>query len=351
MTQKRAFITGVTGQDGALLSEMLLEKGYKVFGLKRHVSISNIGRITHLMDHPNFELIYGDLTDTASIIQALQRAQPGEVYNLASQTNVGISFENPEFTANVNAVGALRVLESLRLLGMGSSARFYQASTSELYGLVQEVPQKETTPFYPRSPYSVAKLYAYWMTINYRESYGMHASNGIIFNHESPIRGETFVTRKITMGLARILSGDKTPIHLGNINSKRDWGHAKDSVEAIWRITQQEKPDDYVIATGETHSVREFIEESFALVGISIEWKGTGVNEVGLNARTGETLIQIDPKFFRPAEVELLIGDATKAKEKLGWIPHMGFKGLVLDMVTADLKSAGLNIETLRKAA
>jgi GDP-mannose 4,6-dehydratase len=343
--RRRALITGVTGQDGAYLAELLLAKGYEVHGLKRRASTFNTKRVDHLYSDPlrgksPFFLHYGDMTDSTNIIRLLQEVRPDEIYNLAAQSHVAVSFETPEYTANSDAIGVLRQLEAIRILGLQKTTKFYQASTSELYGLVQEVPQKETTPFYPRSPYAVAKLYGYWITVNYREAYGMHASNGILFNHESPLRGETFVTRKITRAVSRMEVGLEDCLYLGNMDAKRDWGHARDYVEGMWRILQQEKPDDYVLATGETRSVREFVEIAFEHVGRKIEWKGKGVDEVGVDRRDGRTLVKIDPRYFRPTEVELLIGDASKAKAKLGWAPTTSFAALVKEMMDSDMATA-----------
>jgi GDPmannose 4,6-dehydratase len=343
--RRRALITGVTGQDGAYLAELLLAKGYEVHGLKRRASTFNTKRVDHLYSDPHlgktpFFLHYGDMTDSTNIIRLLQEVRPDEIYNLAAQSHVAVSFETPEYTANSDAIGVLRQLEAIRILGLQKTTRFYQASTSELYGLVQEVPQKETTPFYPRSPYAVAKLYGYWITVNYREAYGMHASNGILFNHESPLRGETFVTRKITRAVSRMEVGLEDCLYLGNMDAKRDWGHARDYVEGMWRILQQEKPDDYVLATGETRSVREFVEIAFEHVGRKIEWKGKGVNEIGIDRRDGRTLVKIDPRYFRPTEVELLIGDASKAKAELGWVPTTSFAALVKEMMDSDMATA-----------
>jgi len=345
MTRKRALITGVTGQDGAYLSRLLLDKGYEVHGLKRRASSFNSARIDDLYVDPHegetrFHLHYGDMTDSTNLIRLIQETQPDEIYNLAAQSHVAVSFETPEYTANADAVGALRILEAIRILKMEKRVRFYQASTSELYGLVQEVPQRETTPFYPRSPYAVAKLYAYWITVNYREAYGIHGSNGILFNHEGPLRGETFVTRKITRAVAAIEKGLQSTIWLGNLDAKRDWGHARDYVEGMWRILQQDEGDDYVLATGETHPVREFVELAFGHVGRSIAWEGEGVEEVGRDAKTGQELVRIDPRYFRPTEVDLLIGDPTKAKEKLGWTATTTFTELVAEMVAHDLDLA-----------
>ncbi len=341
---KVALITGVTGQDGAYLAELLLSKGYEVHGIKRRTSLFNTDRIDHLYQDPHepdvrFKLHHGDLTDSTSLIRIIQAVQPDEIYNLAAQSHVAVSFEEPEYTANSDALGALRILEAIRILGLEKKTRFYQASTSELYGLVQEVPQKETTPFYPRSPYAVAKLYAYWITVNYREAYGMYACNGILFNHESPNRGETFVTRKITRALARIKLGLQDCLYLGNLNAKRDWGHARDYVEMQWLMLQQEVPEDFVIATGVQYSVRDFINVAAKELGMTIRWEGTGINEKGYDAN-GKCVIAVDPKYFRPAEVETLLGDASKAKSKLGWIPKTTFEELVAEMVREDLKSA-----------
>jgi GDPmannose 4,6-dehydratase len=323
-SNKVALITGATGQDGALLAELLLGKGYVVHGMKRRASLINTDRVDHLYHDPHelsvsFFLHYGDLTDATNLIRIVQEVQPDEIYNLAAQSHVQVSFETPEYTANSDALGTLRLLEAIRILGLVEKTRFYQASTSELYGKVQAIPQSETTPFYPRSPYAAAKLYAYWITVNYREAYGIHASNGILFNHEGPTRAETFVTRKITRAVAAIHLGLQDKLFLGNLDAKRDWGHARDYVEGMWRILQQPEPDDYVLATGETHTVREFVERAFAEVGITIGWKGQGVDERGLDTATGKCLVEIDPRYFRPTEVELLLGDPTKAREKLGW--------------------------------
>ncbi|RNI15805.1 GDP-mannose 4,6-dehydratase [Methanohalophilus sp. RSK] len=339
---KVALITGITGQDGAYLAEFLLDKGYIVHGIKRRSSSFNTARIDHLYKDPhernvNFYMHYGDLTDSTNLIRIIQETQPDEIYNLAAQSHVQVSFETPEYTANSDAIGSLRLLEAIRILGMEKKVKFYQASTSELYGKVQEIPQSETTPFYPRSPYAAAKLYAYWITINYREAYGMYACNGILFNHESPIRGETFVTRKITMAVANIKKGLQERLYLGNMDAKRDWGFAGDYVKAMWLMLQQEEPEDFVIATGETHSVREFVELAFREVGIDIEWKGEGVDEVGADRVTGRVLVEIDPRYYRPTEVELLIGDPSKAREKLGWNSNVGFEELVNMMVKGDM--------------
>jgi GDPmannose 4,6-dehydratase len=341
---KKALITGVTGQDGAYLSELLLEKGYEVHGLKRRTSLFNTDRIDHLYQDPHepnrrFVLHHGDMTDSSSIVRIIQQVLPDEIYNLAAQSHVAVSFEEPEYTANSDALGALRVLEAIRILGLEKKTRFYQASTSELYGLVQEVPQKETTPFYPRSPYAVAKLYAYWITVNYREAYGIYACNGILFNHESPVRGETFVTRKITRALARIKLGLQDCLYLGNLNAKRDWGHARDFVEMQWLMLQQEKPEDYVIATGEQHSVRDFVDAAAREVGLQITWRGEGAGETG-HDQNGKRIVAVDPRYFRPTEVEALLGDPTKAREKLGWVPKIRFKELVAEMMREDLRAA-----------
>lgn len=341
---KKALITGVTGQDGAYLAELLLNKGYEVHGIKRRSSLFNTNRIDHLYQDPHvtnhkFVLHYGDMTDSSSLIRIIQQVQPDEIYNLAAQSHVAVSFEEPEYTANSDALGALRILEAIRILGLEKKTRFYQASTSELYGLVQEIPQKETTPFYPRSPYAVAKLYAYWITVNYREAYGMYACNGILFNHESPVRGETFVTRKITRALARIKLGLQECLYLGNLDAKRDWGHAKDYVEMQWLMLQQEQPEDFVIATGVQYSVREFVDAAAQEIGLVITWKGEGVEEKGYDAN-GKCIVAVDPRYFRPTEVETLLGDASKAKQKLGWIPQISFKELVSEMMREDLKAA-----------
>jgi GDPmannose 4,6-dehydratase len=342
--QKVALITGVTGQDGAYLAEFLLDKGYEVHGIKRRTSLFNTDRIDHLYQDPHvanrrFILHHGDMTDSSSLVRIIQQVQPDEIYNLAAQSHVAVSFEEPEYTANSDALGALRILEAMRILGMEKKTRFYQASTSELFGLVQESPQKETTPFYPRSPYAVAKLYAYWITVNYREAYGMYACNGILFNHESPIRGETFVTRKITRALARIKLGLQDCLFLGNLDSKRDWGHAKDYIEMQWLMLQQEQPEDFVIATGVQYSVRDFVDAAATEIDIAVEWRGTGVDEKGYDA-LGKCIVQVDPRYFRPTEVETLLGDATKAREKLGWTPRITFAELVAEMVREDLKTA-----------
>ncbi|EKV25907.1 GDP-mannose 4,6-dehydratase [Caenispirillum salinarum AK4] len=341
-TLKVALITGITGQDGAYLADLLLSKGYVVHGVKRRSSSFNTGRVEHLYQDPHesdvrFRMHYGDLTDATNLIRLVQEVKPTEVYNLAAQSHVQVSFETPEYTANSDALGTLRLLEAIRILGMEKTTRFYQASTSELYGKVQEVPQRETTPFYPRSPYAAAKLYAYWITVNYREAYGMHASNGILFNHESPIRGETFVTRKITRAVAAMHNGAQDCLYLGNLDAQRDWGHARDYVEGMWRMLQQDEPGDYVLATGEMHSVREFVERAFAAVGTSIEWRGTGIDEIGADSASGKTIVKVDPRYFRPTEVEELLGDATKARDVLGWTHTTTFAELVEDMVRSDL--------------
>jgi len=328
---KVALITGITGQDGSYLAELLLEKGYEVHGIVRRASLINTHRIDHIYDQ--IHLHYGDLTDATNIIGVIKRVEPDEIYNLGAQSHVKVSFETPEYTGNVDGLGTLRILEAVRLLGMEDKVRIYQASTSELYGLVQEVPQRETTPFYPRSPYGVAKLYGYWIVKNYRESYGLHASSGILFNHESPRRGETFVTRKITRGLSRISTGQQDVLSLGNLDARRDWGHAKDFVEAMWLMLQQDQPDDYVIATGIQYSVRDFVDAAAPYFGMKIEWMGEGLNEVGYDWNTKRAVVKVDPKYFRPAEVESLLGDATKAKENLGWEPKTSFTELVEDMV------------------
>lgn len=344
MTDKKvALITGVTGQDGAYLAELLLDKGYEVHGIRRRVSIFNTQRIDHLyQDSHNADtrlfLHYGDMTDSSNLFNIIAKVQPDEIYNLAAQSHVAVSFVEPEYTANVDALGSLRILEAIKTLGLTKKTKFYQASTSELYGLIQEPVQTETTPFYPRSPYAVAKLYAYWITINYREAYGIYACNGILFNHESPLRGETFVTRKITMGLSAIALGLSDVLYMGNINSLRDWGHAKDYVEMQWLMLQQNQPNDYVIATGEQHSVKEFIELAAKKLGMSIEWKGKGNDEIGINTNTGKTIIKIDPNYYRPTEVENLLGDATKARRELGWAPRIPFDNLVEEMVSYDLQ-------------
>ncbi len=342
--RKVALITGITGQDGALLAELLLQKGYQVHGTKRRSSSFNTPRVDHLYQDPHetnrrFHLHYADMTDATNLIRLVQEVQPSEVYNLAAQSHVKVSFETPEYTANSDAMGPLRLLEAIRILNMENEVRFYQASTSELYGKVQETPQSETTPFYPRSPYAVAKLYGYWITVNYREAYGMHASNGILFNHEGPTRGETFVTRKITRAVAAIHHGFQKRLYLGNMDAKRDWGHARDFVEGMWRILQQDKADDYVLATGETHSVREFVDIAFRQIGRSLDWQGSGVEEKGVCSESGEVLVAVDPRYFRPTEVDLLLGDPAKAKKVLGWEHKTSFEDLVAEMVRADLKN------------
>ena len=339
---KVALVTGVTGQDGAYLSELLVAKGYVVHGIKRRSSSFNTGRIEHLYQDPHepdqrFILHYGDMTDATNLIRIVQQTQPDEIYNLAAQSHVQVSFETAEYTANADAIGPLRLLEAIRLLGLTQKTRFYQASTSELYGKVQEVPQSETTPFYPRSPYAAAKLYAYWIVVNYREAYGMHASNGILFNHESPLRGETFVTRKITRAVAAIRHGFQDKLYLGNLDARRDWGHAREYAEGMWRMLQQETPDDYVLATGVTTRVRDFVSRAFAHTGVTIAWEGKGVDEIGRDAATGTVRVEVDPRYFRPAEVDLLIGDPRKAKEKLGWVHQTGWEALCDEMVQEDL--------------
>ncbi len=342
---KTALITGITGQDGAYLAEFLLAKGYTVHGVKRRASSFNTDRIDHLYQDPHernvrLKLHYGDLTDSTNLIRIIQEVQPDEIYNLAAQSHVGVSFETPEYTANSDAVGTLRVLEAIRILGLQKKTRFYQASTSEMFGKVQEVPQRETTPFYPRSPYGAAKVYAYWITVNYREAYGLYACNGILFNHESPLRGETFVSRKITRALTRIKVGLQDTLYLGNIDSRRDWGHARDYVRAQWLMLQQAEPEDFVIATGKQHSVREFVVAAGALLNLKIEWRGSGVDEVGVDTATGRTLVRIDPRYFRPTEVDTLLGDPSKAREKLGWTAEVDFPALVAEMVASDLDIA-----------
>ncbi len=340
-SRKVALITGVTGQDGAYLAELLLSKGYVVHGVKRRSSSFNTTRVDHLYQDPHeqdvsFHLHYGDVTDATNVIRIVQETQPDEIYNLAAQSHVQVSFETPEYTANADGLGALRLLEAVRILGRENKTRFYQASTSELFGNAQESPQNETTPFYPRSPYATAKLYAHWITINYREAYGIHASNGILFNHESPIRGETFVTRKITRAVAAIEHGLQAKLFLGNLDARRDWGHARDYVEGMWLVVQQDEPDDYVLATGESHSVREFVETAFAHVGRRIVWRGTGTEEKGIDDASGRVLVEVDRRYFRPAEVDFLIGDSSKARSKLGWRHKVGFDDLVKEMVQAD---------------
>lgn len=351
---KTALITGVTGQDGAYLTELLLAKGYEVHGLKRRASLFNTDRIDHLyqdphVDHQRLKLHYGDLTDSTNLIRIVQQVQPDEIYNLAAMSHVAVSFETPEYTANADGIGTLRLLEAIRILGLEKKTRFYQASTSELYGLVQEVPQKETTPFYPRSPYAVAKLYGYWITVNYREAYGMYACNGVLFNHESPIRGETFVTRKITRAIARIALGLQDCLYLGNLSALRDWGHARDYVQMQWMMLQQDQPEDFVIATGVQYSVRQFVERSAAELGITVRFEGEGVREVGVVAKVegsrarckpGDVIVKVDPRYFRPTEVETLLGDPTKAKEKLGWTPTTSFEELVREMIESDYSAA-----------
>jgi GDPmannose 4,6-dehydratase len=345
MAGKTALITGITGQDGAYLAELLLAKGYEVHGIKRRASSFNTDRIDHLYEDPHaigvhLRLHYGDLTDATNLIRIVQQVQPDEIYNLAAQSHVAVSFETPEYTANSDALGTLRLLEAIRILGLERKTRFYQASTSEMFGQVQEVPQRETTPFYPRSPYGAAKLYAYWITVNYREAYGLYACNGILFNHESPLRGETFVTRKITRGLARIHEGLEDCLYLGNLQSLRDWGHARDYVEAQWLMLQQAEAEDFVIATGRQYSVREFVERVGARLGMPIEWRGTGVDEHGVNSQNGKVIVRIDPRYFRPTEVETLLGDPGKARQKLGWVAKTSFEQLVAEMVDGDLDLA-----------
>ncbi|WP_457281199.1 GDP-mannose 4,6-dehydratase [Polaromonas sp. P5_D5] len=347
---KTALITGITGQDGSYLAEFLLNKGYIVHGIKRRTSLFNTDRIDHLFQDPHeanqrFVLHHGDMTDSSSLTRIIQQTQPDEIYNLAAQSHVAVSFEEPEYTANSDGLGALRVLEAMRILGLEKTTRFYQASTSELYGLVQEIPQKETTPFYPRSPYAVAKLYAYWITINYREAYGIYACNGILFNHESPVRGETFVTRKITRALARIKLGIQDCLYLGNMDAKRDWGHAKDYVEMQWLMLQQDKPEDFVIATGVQYSVRDFVEATAREYGMQIRWEGHDENEKGYDAATGKCIVSVDPRYFRPTEVETLLGDATKAREKLGWVPKISFAELVAEMAKVDMTQAEFDLQ------
>lgn len=336
---KKAFITGVNGQDGAYLSQLLLKKGYRVNGLIRRASVNNTERLKGLEQNPNFILHYGDMTDSSNLIRLIGQIVPNEIYNLAAQSHVAVSFETPEYTANADAIGTLRLLEAIRIHNLVETVRYYQASTSELYGKVQEIPQTETTPFYPRSPYAAAKLYGYWVTINYREAYNIHASNGILFNHESCLRGETFVTRKITLGVANIVHGSKNPILLGNLDAKRDWGHAKDYANAMWLMMQQPTPDDYVIATGKTYAVRDFVQASFDAAGIPIAWSGSGLNEIAVRKDTNEKIVGVDPAFFRPTEVDLLIGDATKARTILGWEPKIHFSELVAEMVQEDIQN------------
>lgn len=352
---KTAFITGITGQDGAYLAEFLLDKGYIVHGIKRRASSFNTQRVDHLYTDPHegdpkFILHYGDVTDSTNVIRLIQDIQPDEIYHLAAQSHVHVSFESPEYTANADALGTLRILEALRILDMVDKVRFYNATTSELYGLVQEIPQTEKTPFYPRSPYAVAKLYSYWITVNYREAYGMYACNGILFNHESPLRGETFVTRKITMAAARIKLGMQNKLYLGNMDAMRDWGYAKDYVEAMWLMLQQDKPDEFVIATGETHSVREFCDESFKELGINLEWQGSGVDEKGIDSATGRVIIEVDPRYFRPTDVEQLLGNPTKAREVLGWQPRVTFAELVRIMAKADFEEAQKQLAASEKS-
>lgn len=342
---KKALITGITGQDGAYLAEFLLGKGYEVHGIKRRASLFNTDRIDHLYQDPHeanvqMKLHYGDLTDATNLIRVIQTVKPDEIYNLAAQSHVAVSFETPEYTANADALGALRMLETIRILGLHKKTRFYQASSSEMFGKVVETPQNESTPFYPRSPYAVAKVYAYWITVNYREAYGLFACNGILFNHESPIRGETFVTRKITRGLARVVAGLQDCVHLGNLESLRDWGHARDYVEAQWLMLQQGEPEDFVIATGEQHSVREFVSIAAKSLGMDIRWSGQGVDEVGTDTASGRVVVRVDPRYFRPTEVDTLLGDATKARDKMGWVPKIGFQEMVSEMIQSDLRIA-----------
>jgi GDPmannose 4,6-dehydratase len=354
VSQKTALLTGVTGQDGAYLAEFLLAKGYQVHGIKRRSSSFNTDRIDHLYQDPHdadrrLTLHYGDLTDATNLMRILQAARPDEIYNLGAQSHVAVSFETPEYTANADALGTLRLLEAIRILDLGQRVRFYQAGTSEMFGKIQESPQRESTPFYPRSPYGVAKLYAYWITVNYRESYGFYAVNGILFNHESPLRGETFVSRKITRGLARIYAGLDDCLYLGNLDARRDWGHARDYVEAQWLMLQQEAAEDYVIATGRQHSVREFVEQAGAELGYSLRWKGAGLSEQGYDARTGRVLVRVDPRYFRPAEVDTLLGDASKARSRLGWSARVSFAELVKEMVAADVRLAERDAGNLRQ--
>jgi GDPmannose 4,6-dehydratase len=354
--RKIALITGITGQDGAYLAKLLLDKGYIVHGVKRRSSSFNTGRVDDLYVDPHeretrFFMHYGDQTDSTNLIRLIQEHQPSEIYNLAAQSHVHVSFETPEYTANADGIGTLRLLEAVRILGIKDQVRFYQASTSELYGKVQEVPQRETTPFYPRSPYAAAKLYAYWITVNYREAYGMHASNGILFNHESPLRGETFVTRKITRAVAAIEQGLQEKLYLGNIDAQRDWGHARDFVRGMWLMLQQPIPGDYVIATGEMHSVREFVERAFAHVGRTIEWRGKGADEAGIDKATGKDLVRIDPRYFRPTEVEQLLGDASKAYKVLGWKPETSFAALVNEMMEADMRAVAKEKDRVDRAS
>lgn len=343
MAEKRALVTGITGQDGAYLAEFLLSKGYEVHGIKRRSSSFNTGRVDHLYTDPHienkkFSMHFGDITDATNLIRLIQKTQPDEIYNLAAQSHVQVSFETPEYTANADALGPLRILEAIQILGLERTTRFYQASTSELFGKVAEIPQTENTPFHPRSPYAIAKLYGYWITVNYREAYGIHASNGILFNHESPIRGETFVTRKVTRAVAAIELGIEEKMFLGNIDAVRDWGHAKDFVDGMWRMLQQDQPGDYILATGEQHSVREFVELSFAVIGVKIAWKGNGIEEQGIDEKTGKVLVEIDPRYFRPTEIDSLLGDPTKAYKILGWQHTTSFKQLVHEMVKSDLE-------------
>jgi GDPmannose 4,6-dehydratase len=351
---KRALISGITGQDGAYLAELLLGKGYEVHGIKRRASSFNTDRIDHLYQDPHeqhvrLRLHYGDLTDSTNLIRIIQQIQPDEIYNLAAQSHVAVSFETPEYTANADAVGTLRILEAVRILGLEKKTRFYQASTSEMYGKVQEIPQRETTPFYPRSPYGVAKLYGHWITVNYREAYGMYACSGILFNHESPMRGETFVTRKITRGLARIHEGLESCLYLGNLHSLRDWGHARDYVRAQWLMLQQAEPEDYVIASGEQHSVREFVTLAAAKLGMTLQWQGAGLDEHAVNTQTGRPVVRVDPRYFRPTEVDSLLGDSTKARTRLGWAPELSFDTLVQEMIETDLQIARRDAVIMRE--
>src|SRR5215467_89577 len=354
MAKRVALITGATGQDGAYLAELLINKGYMVHGIKRRSSSFNTGRVDHLYQDPHeaglrFLLHYGDMTDATNLIRIVQDTQPDEIYNLAAQSHVQVSFETAEYTANADGLGTLRLLEAIRILGLEKRTRFYQASTSELYGLAQEIPQRETTPFYPRSPYGAAKLYAYWITVNYREAYGMHASNGILFNHEGPTRGETFVTRKITRAVAAIELGLQDRVYLGNLDSERDWGHARDYVEGMWMMLQQDEPDDYVLATGEKHSVREFVERAFGHVGRRIVWRGAGVDEIGVDAKSGQILVEVDPRYFRPTEVDVLLGDPGKARQRLGWRHKTSFVDLVAEMVDSDRTQVRLEKERVNR--
>jgi GDPmannose 4,6-dehydratase len=351
---KRALVTGITGQDGAFLAEFLLRKGYEVHGIKRRASLFNTDRIDHLYEDPHtpdarLRLHYGDLTDASNMLRIVQQVQPDEIYNLAAQSHVQVSFETPEYTSNADGLGTLRILEAIRILRLERRTRFYQASTSEMFGRVTETPQTERTPFHPRSPYGVAKLYAHWITINYREAYGLYACSGILFNHESPIRGETFVSRKITRGLTRVSVGLQSCIYLGNLEARRDWGHARDYVEAQWLMLQQERPEDYVIATGRQHSVREFVEQAAALLEMRLDWRGSGLEETGVNRKTGQTVVRIDPRYLRPAEVDTLLGDASRARAELGWVPRVGFEELVREMIESDLALARRDVLVTRE--